>query len=125
MCGQGRCLDAADLRQAFGIGEWNAGGTGAQPSGIDAQDDLSWVGIVVEFGIELLCDGEYLGIFPKRVHHPDTTRQVTGKIEFAAEIQHFGSECRHDAKIEFRFIPVLLRSRRPLYSFPVSDPVEH
>lgn len=103
VCGNRLRLDITDLGQAFGIGERNAGSARTQPTGINAEDDLPGLCIVVKLVVKFLCNGQDLGILPEGIHHPNTARQCAGKIEIATEVEDVGGESGHGMKIGFRF----------------------
>ena len=61
--------------QPLGIGKGDAGESATKPAGVDAQDDVPGIIIVIILAIKLFGNIHRLRMLPKRVHDADTSWQ--------------------------------------------------
>ena len=80
---------AANRLQAFGIGEGNPGYSCPVPARVDADNEFSGPGVVVEFMVECLYDPHGFGMIQVGIQYPETIGKFSRKPQVSVEVNHF------------------------------------
>ena len=99
MCIGAMKRDAAFGYQPLGICKWHTGNTAAESSGIDTQDQVSRLVIVIKFFIECCCDRRCLFALPEWIHDTDALWQSAPEHKCTVEMNYLVGECLHSCKI--------------------------